>query len=336
MPKKPSSGKRGNLSQFGLIDIPDFDDADEPMNVSDDDLDLEAELAAISGRQKRPRPQKPAPAAPADLDAMIAASLKDIPSDEDVSGDEDDPDLLNELQELSFDEGPQSEKRATRPAPPPPGCESSMVSLLQERLSNYTLAEKTAKENGETSRARRFNRGIKTLNDLLKQAKAGGPIKDEDIPPPVSVGKPAQSSEAATNSQSSEPQVPAPVPPPRSTSVTKLQDPETRSPTPPEPKEPPPPPPVLDDVDPAKAEGVKLILKRKEEFKAAALASKRDGEKSLALEYLKVVKQFDLVIDAYKAGQEMDLNELPTPEAIASAFKEQNKEDSQVQHSSGE
>lgn len=56
------------------------------MNVSDDDLDLEAELAAISGRQKRPRPQKPAPAAPADLDAMIAASLKDIPSDEDVSG----------------------------------------------------------------------------------------------------------------------------------------------------------------------------------------------------------------------------------------------------------
>ena len=60
-------------------------DVDEPMDLSDDDIDLEAELAAISGGRK-PRPRKPAPAAPADLDAMIAASLKDVPSDEDVSG----------------------------------------------------------------------------------------------------------------------------------------------------------------------------------------------------------------------------------------------------------
>lgn len=29
-----------------------------------------------------------------DLDLMVAASLKDIPSDESVSGDDDDPDLL--------------------------------------------------------------------------------------------------------------------------------------------------------------------------------------------------------------------------------------------------
>ncbi|CAH2105026.1 unnamed protein product [Euphydryas editha] len=328
MYKKPTPGKRGNLSQFGLIDMPDLDDVDDQMDQSDDDLDLEAELAAISGGQKKPRPRKPAPAAPADLDAMIAASLKDIPSDEDVSGDEDDPDLLNELQELALDEAPPSERRANRPAPPPPsGCESSIVSQLQERLSNYTLAEKTAKENGETSRARRFNRGVKTLNDLLKQAKAGKPIKDEDIPPPVSVGKPVP------DAQPSASQEPAPVPPPRSASITKPQDPEPRSPTPPEPKEPPPPPPALEDIDPAKAEGLKFILKRKEEFKAAALASKHAGEKAMALEYLKLVKQFDVVVDAYKAGQEMDLNELPTPEAIASAFREQNKEDDQVQHS---
>lgn len=70
--------------QFGLLDIPDVD-MDEPMDLSDDDIDLEAELAAISGGRK-PRSRKPAPAAPADLDAMIAASLKDIPSDDDVSG----------------------------------------------------------------------------------------------------------------------------------------------------------------------------------------------------------------------------------------------------------
>lgn len=30
----------------------------------------------------------------ADLDVLVAASMKDIPSDEELSGDDDDPDLL--------------------------------------------------------------------------------------------------------------------------------------------------------------------------------------------------------------------------------------------------
>lgn len=55
----------------------------------------------------------------------------------------------------------------------------------------------------------------------------------------------------------------------------------------------------------------------------------------MALEYLKVVKQFDLVVDAYKSGQEMDLNELPTPEMISAAFKSQKTEDV-TQKSAGE
>lgn len=77
-----------------------------------------------------------------------------------LSGDEDDPDLLNELQELAIDgdEAPPPPARASRPAPPPPGAvssDSSMVSFLQDRITNYTVAEKNAKANGESSRARR-------------------------------------------------------------------------------------------------------------------------------------------------------------------------------------
>lgn len=47
------------------------------------------------------------------------------------------------------------------------------------------------------------------------------------------------------------------------------------------------------------------------------------------------MKQFELVVDAYKAGQEMDLSELPTPEAIAAAFKSQQKGEDSVQNSTG-
>lgn len=65
-----------------------MDDGDEPLDLSDDDMDFEAELAAISGGgAKSHRPRKPAPVPAANLDAMIAESLKDIPSDEDVSGE---------------------------------------------------------------------------------------------------------------------------------------------------------------------------------------------------------------------------------------------------------
>ncbi|KAI5639611.1 coiled-coil and C2 domain-containing protein 1-like [Phthorimaea operculella] len=334
MSKKPRSGKRGgNLSQFGLIDIPGLDDGDEPMDMSGDDLDLEAELAAISGEGKKRKPKKPAPVPAANLDAMIAESLKDIPSDEDVSGDEDDPDLLNELQELGIedDEAPPPPPRASRPAPGPPlSTDSSTVSLIQDRITNYMAAEKQAKESGESSRARRFGRGLKTLQDLLKQAKAGRPVNDADIPPPVPLKSPPPSAPPSAPP----PVLSRPAPPPPVDQSEPEPAPVDQSD--PEPQAPPPEPTPAAEAEtlsPEKQEGLQIILKRKEEFKASALACKQAGDKALALEYLKVVKQFDMVVEAYKSGTEMDLSELPTPEQIAAAFKSQQKGEDATQNS---
>ncbi|XP_049870894.1 coiled-coil and C2 domain-containing protein 1-like isoform X2 [Pectinophora gossypiella] len=329
--KKPSSGKRsGDLSQYGLFNIPDVNAEDEPMDMSDDDLDLEAELAAISGEPKKHRPRKPAPLPPSNLDAMIAESLKDVPSDDDVSGDEDDPDLLSELKELAVSDEeapPAPPPRSSRPAPPPPSMstDSSTISLLQDRILNYTAAEKQAKETGESSRARRYGRGLKTLNDLLKQAKAGKAVNDADVPPPVPL--------KSTSPSAPPPTAPAPEPTPEPAQPPEPPVPE-ELPSSPEPKEPPPPPPAVEELDPAKQQGLQMILKRKEEFKAAALACKHAGDKAMALEYLKIVKQFDIVVDAYRGGQEMDLSELPTPESIAAAFKSQQKGEDSVQNAS--
>lgn len=118
------------------------------------------------------------------------------------TGDDDDPALLNELSEITGeDEGVQEEPENTTPIIPTSDPSTAMVSLLEARLEMYKKAEAIAKGANETSRARRFNRGIKTINDLLKQARAGKSINSEDIPPEVSTGarpeKPAPAENAA-------------------------------------------------------------------------------------------------------------------------------------------
>lgn len=92
--------------QYGLFEIPnDFDTG--LGNVEDDDdgdSDLEAELAALAGGSGPTRPKRrgnPKVVSQGEIDAMAAESMKDIPSDDEVSVDENDPELLGELSELT-------------------------------------------------------------------------------------------------------------------------------------------------------------------------------------------------------------------------------------------
>ncbi|PZC80287.1 hypothetical protein B5X24_HaOG214986 [Helicoverpa armigera] len=335
MSRNPRSGKKTNLSQFGLLDIPDINDDDDNLDLSDDDFDLEAELAAISGgRAQKPKPKKPAPVPVANLDAMIAESLKDVPSDDEGSGDDDDPDLLNELQALSIDddEAPAPPPRSSRPAPPPPGAplstDSSTISMLQDRITNYTVAEKNAKANGESSRARRFGRGLKTLQELLKQAKAGKPIKNDDIPPPVMVGKAGDHQDPIPENPQPPPPVEVASPPPEE----PLIDFSAPEPSPPAPSPPSIPEPTSTGDDQRKRE-LQLILQRQSEFKAEALAAKKRGDKFLALGFLKVTKQFDTVVAAHNSGEVMNMDELPTVAMITAALEQERLQQDGVQNS---
>lgn len=73
------------MFQYGLFDVPDNLDH---VGASDGDSDLEAELAAIAGgggAKARPKP-KPKPIPQVDLESLVADSLRDIPSDEEMSG----------------------------------------------------------------------------------------------------------------------------------------------------------------------------------------------------------------------------------------------------------
>lgn len=116
--------------------------------MDDDDEDLESELLALTNDQNV-KPQRPArrkPVAPAaNLDKLISDSLRDIPSDEELSGDDDDPELLNELSKITnIEPAPKEGESAT-----PPKQELNILSILEKRLEMYVLAEQNAKKAGK-------------------------------------------------------------------------------------------------------------------------------------------------------------------------------------------
>lgn len=70
---------------------------DGNLDLDEGDSDLEAELLALTSDNGASKPKRPPRrvAPTQNLDAMVAESMKDVPSDEDLS--DDDPELLSEL-----------------------------------------------------------------------------------------------------------------------------------------------------------------------------------------------------------------------------------------------
>ena len=56
---------------------------------------------------------------------------------------------------------------------------------MVDRQKMYEAALVSAKQAGESSKARRYERSMKTINTMVKQLKAGKQVDMEDLPPPV-------------------------------------------------------------------------------------------------------------------------------------------------------
>lgn len=303
--KKPEKPKRNHagksLSQYGLFDVPT--DLDTGLNNMDDndegDSDLEAELAALSGtNEPKPKPKPVKLAVPQEeLDRMVAESLRDEPDDEeDVSGDEDDPDLLNELQEIAGSDNEDINKSPEKENVDPPSGSvvDSTVTLLKERLKLYEIAEENAKKSGESSKVRRFGRALKTIKGLLKDAEAGKDVNMDDIPPEVSI---------APKKEPPKPQsdIPSTDSAPDQSSNDNLNKEEQNVET------------TVASTSVVDSEVLNALLERQKQYKIAALRSKKAGDQVTAIAHLKIVKQFDAVIEAVKNGQSFDLSQMPGP-----------------------
>ncbi|VDI74348.1 coiled-coil and C2 domain-containing protein 1 [Mytilus galloprovincialis] len=184
-PDPPKRKGASLANQMGIGDIENMMYGDV-----DNDEDLEAELLALQGednpvRRKPKQQQKALTMADLDMYSKIA-EINEDDDDEDVS-DTEDPDLLAELEDLSTEEdtGPSTTSPST-------GGKEDQVILLVERLSMYEAGVESAKSAGDTSKQKRYDRGLKTIQDLLKKAQQGKTIDESDIPPAITVSAQAK------------------------------------------------------------------------------------------------------------------------------------------------
>ncbi|XP_065062084.1 coiled-coil and C2 domain-containing protein 1-like isoform X2 [Rhopilema esculentum] len=299
---------RGNnddvMKMFGLGMPPEDDD--------EDDESLEAELAALQGRpvQKKKAPKKNEKLMSLDqIQQLAAASLKDVGDDGFSDEDIDDEDLLDELHDLIPDgdedvEMAEPEKPKSPSKAPVKSEESGISKVIIERKELYTQAVASAKAEGASSKVRRLERGLKELERLLKEARAGKSVKEDDIPPPVVV-------KAGSNAPapSSVPALPKETPAVQPTVTnTQIQEEPDRPATVPSPKE-----PVQTQISDQNAETLTMLKARRDQYKTAALLKKKEGDVATAKHFLGVFKQFDPVIHALENGQDVDLSKLPPP-----------------------
>lgn len=299
------------------------------VDEAEDDGDLEAELLALTGEAgaagRKPAPKGKAPLPMAHIEKLAADCMRDVEEEEEEEEDglEDDTDLLTELQEVlgadgeagslhgdetailgsSEDEKGQENteppvQTPLRTAPVPAaqaGGPRGLQALLEDRIRNYREAAASAKEAGEAAKTRRCERGLKTLESQLAAVRKGRTINEEEIPPPVALGKKAPApQETASGSPEAAPPVPPAAPPDNpSQPETSLGGPGMSA-------------PPGSDSDPRA-----LLLARQREYKVAALSAKRAGDLDRARELMRIGKRFGAVLEALEKGQPVDLSAMP-------------------------
>ncbi|XP_056149967.1 coiled-coil and C2 domain-containing protein 1B [Lampris incognitus] len=327
-----------------------------------DDPDLEAELAAITGNKAaaaggstRQKARTPLPME--DIARMADECMRDVDEDEDEDDDdvEDDDDLLAELQEVVGVEDDEDTSNATPASSvtaelsPTDTPESSLMQhqetkvssasgslqhTLEERIGMYKTAIQNAKTSGESSKARRYERGLKTLETMLIAVKKGRNVNEAEIPPPVATGAPSaparpplpprptpsvaappeptpteQQVESEAETMPVVPEIVTPVSEEEQLSSTTLPtlssllspEEETKEPT-----------GQSHDSQSDGSEATRaMLLERQKEYKMAALRAKKQGDVEQAKLHFRTSKRFDAVIEALEKGQPVDLSGLP-------------------------
>ncbi|KAK3534825.1 hypothetical protein QTP86_026432 [Hemibagrus guttatus] len=366
-PAPPKGQGAAAAKQMGLfLDFNPEDMMDMSENV--DDPDLEAEFATIVGKKTtsaaKAKKNTKAPLPMEDIEKMTKECMKDLDNDDDDDDLEDDEDLLAELQEVVGEEEPDSgaetaispgteETGAVEPEPPEVKASStstttgpavavvcgSVEQTLQERIIMYKTAISNAKAAGESSKARRYDRGLKTLQSMLASVRKGGKINEAEIPPPVASGNrvppsapptsapsppehPEESDSAVETTPVSPENIAVPALPevkvssaetsPVSMETSAVSAASSDGPsgtTSPEVERIPECPADAKVSAPSKV----TLLETQRQYRTAALRAKQAGDLEQAKTHMKSSKSFDAALAALERGESVDVSKLPPP-----------------------
>lgn len=141
---------------------------------------MKLNLAEKTEQKARVKPQ----VSMGDLERIVESSLKDIDVYDD-DGDDDDPELLNELSQIIEPKEVPDAVAVDLSRTTSSSVSAEVTALLKQRLEMYKIAEANAMSANESCRVRRFARGLSTLETMLKETFDGKAINTEDIPPEV-------------------------------------------------------------------------------------------------------------------------------------------------------
>ncbi|XP_069460476.1 coiled-coil and C2 domain-containing protein 1A isoform X2 [Ambystoma mexicanum] len=267
------------------------------------------------------------------IERMAAMCMKDLDEEDGEDDDEDlenDDDLMAELDDvLGEDDAPEPPKPpAAAQLSSAPAASGSPESMVAERLDMYKTAIANAKQAGESSKVRRYERGMKTLEGMLVSVRNGKTINEEHLPPPVAVGKSSGAEEVCKPSLLSErndvpsQQVNSSAEPPSSAKVPPAIFPKAKL-LPPVPAKGPQSsketPTQVGPRLPATSTGLQdsgvkaSVLQRQREYKLAALQAKQQGDVELATQFYRTAKGIDPILMALEKGETVDVTSLPPP-----------------------
>ncbi|CAM4594500.1 unnamed protein product [Lepidochelys olivacea] len=359
--KSPQAKGQGAAAAKQLGLFVDFNPEAMLLDIEDGggDEDLEAELAAITGEkvtEGKSNPKRKTPLPMDHIEKMAAECMKDLNEEEEKEEDEgleEDTDLLAELQEVlgKQDETGSGENETVAmevlAAPPviqqqpemqaestSPAVSSELQQMIEDRIANYKAAISNAKEADESGKARRYERGLKTLETMLAAMKKGKKINEEEMPPPVASGRSSANMPRATGAVPENLGDPDKVIP-----KEKVESPADHELQP------------VNDIklspEPASLQGHAaatsvlemgatlqddsltmstrtLLVTRQKEYKLAALKAKQQGDLEKAKEYMKTGKKCAMVLEALDSGQPVDLQDMPpAPQDLESLKKTQ-------------
>uniref|UniRef100_A0AAQ5YCG9 Coiled-coil and C2 domain-containing protein 1B n=1 Tax=Amphiprion ocellaris TaxID=80972 RepID=A0AAQ5YCG9_AMPOC len=187
---------------------------------------------------------------------------------------------------------PTAPKRSVTSHPSPPAAPSGasgLESRLLERIEMYKTAISNAKAAGETSKVRRYDRGLKTLQSMLTCAKKGKPVDEEEMPPPVALGGKSNVTAGSEPVKEREPPEPMLMPSPP-TNQKPLREPDGQH-----------------------SEVKQTVLSRQREYKMAAIHAKQSGDIEQAKQHYLTAKKLDVMLEALDRDEPVHLSSLPPP-----------------------